>query len=223
MNRPRFVEIPVGDEGFSLQARIDEPAPIGGDVPADRPAAVVCHPHPAFGGTMDTPIVADLAAALAAAGLRVLRFNFRGIDGSGGRAEGGLVEDRDVAAACAFVRAGHPARPIVLAGYSFGALMAAKALARGERVLRFCALGLPTVIIGEDPARNADMIAACTAAPTLLLAGDRDQFAEPARLHRFAAGAPGTRVEILPDTDHFPDGDRRARMLAKAVAFLTGA
>jgi alpha/beta superfamily hydrolase len=62
-------------------------------------AAVVCHPHPAFGGRMDNPLVVALAEACAAAGFSTVRFNFRGLDGSEGTPTGGLAEHEDVAAA----------------------------------------------------------------------------------------------------------------------------
>ena len=217
---PGSVWIPV-DGRFQLEGRLE--GPVGG-LPV-----VVCHPHPAFGGTMDTPIVAALAERLAAAGARVLRFNFRGIGRSEGKPTGGLDEHEDVRAACAFLRApvargavdpSGPSTEIALAGYSFGGLMAARAIASGERVRRFAALALPTVIVGEDAARVADVIAANRAVPTLYVSGDRDQFSEIDRLQAFAAAAPGTRVEVLPGAGHFPTGPDLDAMLRLATTFL---
>ncbi|HEX8950222.1 MAG TPA: alpha/beta hydrolase, partial [Polyangia bacterium] len=64
------MRIPLG--GFTLEAEAH--------VVAGAPAAVVCHPHPAFGGRMDNPLVVALADACAAAGFSTVRFNFRGLD-----------------------------------------------------------------------------------------------------------------------------------------------
>ncbi|MGZ3405418.1 MAG: hypothetical protein ACXVAN_03175, partial [Polyangia bacterium] len=76
------MRIPVA--GFTLEgeARLVDGAP----------AAVVCHPHPAFGGRMDNPLVVALADACAAAGFSTVRFNFRGLDGSEGTPTGGVQE-----------------------------------------------------------------------------------------------------------------------------------
>src|ERR1700760_3100739 len=116
--------IPVA-AGFTLAAEVEWRA--------GAPLAVVCHPHPAFGGRMDTPLVLDLADALAAAGWATLRFNFRGLEGSGGKPTGGQAEHEDVAAAVAWARAAGAPR-VALVGYSFGALMAARAVADGAHV-----------------------------------------------------------------------------------------
>src|SRR5438477_382290 len=115
MRREDPVDIPVPGEGFSLEGLLEGPS--------DGGRVVVCHPHPGFGGTMHIPFVVAMARALAAAGLRVLRFNFRGIGGSGGTPTGGLAEDRDVRAACALLRGAAPETSgVAIAGYSFGAL-----------------------------------------------------------------------------------------------------
>src|SRR4051812_3472884 len=117
-----MIEVPlriaVPDEEFTLDAILSGPA--GG------PGVVLCHPHPAFGGTMRTPLIVALAGALGASGHRVLRFDFRGVGGSGGAPTGGLVEDRDVRAACAVLEAAGD--PVAIVGYSFGALMSIKAI-----------------------------------------------------------------------------------------------
>ena len=223
------IRIPVDGEGFSLEGRLDGP---GHDPSA--PGVVVCHPHPAFGGTLDAPLIVALAEALTAAGMRVLRFNFRGIGTSGGIPEGGLVEDRDVRAACAFLRARNPSDPsrppsittaspppdIALAGYSFGALMAAKAIALGERPRRFAAIGFPTRIIGSDPTRIAHVETALRATPTLVIGGDRDQFCEVDRLREWTAAIPQTELHLIPGADHFPTGAALATLLRRTADFL---
>src|SRR5206468_10852 len=140
------------------------------------PAAAVCHPHPAFGGRMDTPLVIGLCDALAAAGLSTVRFNFRGLGGSGGVATGGHAEHADVRAVADWLRAaGAPS--VALVGYSFGALMAARALARGAACEAYAAVGFPTTILGHDPERVAEVERALDArVPWLFTSGDQDGF-----------------------------------------------
>ncbi|MSP61579.1 MAG: hypothetical protein EXR72_14815 [Myxococcales bacterium] len=205
------IAIPTG-EGFDLEGLLDGEG---------RRGVVICHPHPAFGGTLHTPLVAALAGALAGAGLRVLRFNFRGIGRSGGTASGGRVEERDVAAACAFLGAGG-ASEIAIAGYSFGALMAAKAIGRALVLpSRYLALGFPTTIIGDHADRIAEVTRALAAVPSLLVSGTADQFSEIGRLREWTAGRPDARLVALPDQGHFFTGPALSSLIERSLEFLT--
>ncbi len=105
-----------------LQAAIDHPAgtPLG--------VAVLCHPHPLHGGTLDNKVVQTLARAFLSLGYRTVRFNFRGTDGSEGAWDGGRGEVDDVLAVVAAQR--NLSLPLALGGFSFGAAMAAHAAAR---------------------------------------------------------------------------------------------
>lgn len=101
------------------------------DAPQDMPArgvVVVCHPHPLHGGTMDNKVVQTLARAFLQLGYRVARFNFRGVGTSAGQYDEGRGEVDDALAVIAAVR--DPALPLALAGFSFGAYVAAAAAAR---------------------------------------------------------------------------------------------
>ena len=97
-----------------------------------RGVAVVCHPHPQFGGTMDNKVVQTLARAFVQLGWRSVRFNFRGIGASEGRWDEGRGEIDDALAVLAANRAkaADAARPFMLAGFSFGAYVAASAASR---------------------------------------------------------------------------------------------
>jgi alpha/beta superfamily hydrolase len=184
-------------------------------------AAVICHPHPAFGGRMDTPLVLDLADALAAAGWSTLRFNFRGLDGSGGSPTGGLAEHEDVVAAVAWARANGAAQ-VALVGYSFGALMAARAIAAGTSVASLAAVGFPTTILGEDVERTGDLVRALDRRlPWLFVNGDADQFCEVERLRGWVAERPWARLEILPGRGHFFAGADADEVCRRVVAFTT--
>jgi hypothetical protein len=100
------------------------------DAPADgmRGVAVLCHPHPQHGGTMDNKVVQTLARAFVQLGYRAVRFNFRGVGGSGGAWDHGRGEVDDALAVVDALRA--PALPLVLGGFSFGAAIATQAAAR---------------------------------------------------------------------------------------------
>jgi len=202
-------EVALPCEDFTLEAVVEGAGPR---------AVIVCHPHPAFGGTLDTPLVAAFAAALAAAGRRVLRFNFRGIGASGGRPTGGTVEHRDVAAAHAWLVA-EGARDVALVGYSFGALMAARALAEGLPATAFAAVGLPSTIVADHADRVAYMRAAMAATPSLLLTGTDDPFSRLPDLRAFAEGTPA-RVVALEGQGHFFAGPALADVIARTLAFL---
>lgn len=205
-------KIPVA-AGFTLAAEVDWRP--------NAPMAVVCHPHPAFGGRMDTPLVLNLADALAAAGWSTLRFNFRGLDGSGGAPTGGLAEHEDVAAAVDWARS-HGAAEVALVGYSFGALMAARAIAAGTSVTSLAAVGFPTTILGQDAARVGDLLRALDRRlPWLFVSGDADQFSEIDRLAGWAADRPSVRLDVLPGRGHFfagADSDEVCRRVAEFTA-----
>src|ERR1700720_4593000 len=92
----------------------------------DSPAAVVCHPHPSYGGSMLNNVVEAILAAMWQLGYATLRFNFRGVGGSEGEHDGGRGEAEDAAAAMAFLLSQPGVRKTgaVMAGYSFGAMVA---------------------------------------------------------------------------------------------------
>ena len=104
------------------------------DSPADAAlgVAVVCHPHPMHGGTMDNKVVQTLARAFVQLGWRSVRFNFRGVGASGGAWDDGVGEVDDALAVIQAFRAteSEPPKPFVLAGFSFGAYVTSQAAAR---------------------------------------------------------------------------------------------
>jgi alpha/beta superfamily hydrolase len=206
------VRIPVGD-AFSLEGEAE--------LVAGAPAAVVCHPHPAFGGRMDVPLVVSLAASLRAVGWSTVRFNFRGLDGSEGTATGGVLEHEDVAAAVTWARAQGAPR-VALVGYSFGALMAARAIARGTEVVALAAVGFPTTILGHDPERVAQVERALDSrVPWLFVSGDRDQFCEVDRVQAWADARRWVRLELFPGRGHFFDAADEEEVCRRVRDFVT--
>jgi alpha/beta superfamily hydrolase len=98
-----------------IEALLDEPA----DGPV-RGTAVIAHPHPLFGGTMQNKVVQTLARAFVQSGWRAVRFNFRGVGASEGTYNEGLGEAADM---CRVIAQVAPEGPLALAGFSFGAFV----------------------------------------------------------------------------------------------------
>src|SRR5580692_9929924 len=106
-------------------------------------AALVCHPHPLFGGTMHNKVVYQAAKSLDALGLPVLRFNFRGTGLSEGKHDLGVGERKDVRAALDFLAAEFPGIPLLVAGFSFGCWVGLRAGCEDGCVSSLIGLGAP--------------------------------------------------------------------------------
>jgi len=118
-----------------LEALLKEPR-------APRRAAVVCHPHPQAGGTMNNNVVYRVAKALEDRGTAVLRFNFRGVGRSTGSYGDGVAECEDAQAALDFMATRHPDLPLWIAGFSFGSRVGLLTGIRDPRVSRLLGVGL---------------------------------------------------------------------------------
>jgi len=125
----------IPTEHGELEAILKEPA-------APRAAAVICHPHPLGGGTMNNNVVYRVAKALGDAGVAVLRFNFRGVGASTGRHDGGEGEEQDALAALDLLAQRHAGLPLWMAGFSFGARVGLTVGARDARVSELLGIGL---------------------------------------------------------------------------------
>lgn len=179
-----------------LETLIEEPAP---GVPPARLAAVLCHPHPLFGGTLHNKVVHTLARALREGGAATLRFNFRGVGASEGAHDGGAGETADALAAVAAARARWPGSPLVLAGFSFGGAIAIRAAAAGE----------PQWLIAVAPAVDRVSLEGFVppSCPWLIVQGDADEVVIPASVIDWAARcAPQARLRVLGGVGHFFHG-----------------
>jgi alpha/beta superfamily hydrolase len=174
-----------------LEALLEEP-----EHAPPRMAALVCHPHPLFGGTMHNKVVYRLARGLRRAGLVVLRFNFRGVGRSRGEyAElaGGIA---DAGAALAWLRERYPGLPFALAGFSFGARAITRLGCETEGARWLLAAGFP---VGE----GAQYLEAC-AAPKIFIQSTHDQFAPRADFEALYAGwAEPKQIHWIEAADHF--------------------
>lgn len=177
-------------------------------------AGVICHPHPLGGGTMHNKVVYHAMKVLNAPewGFQapVLRFNFRGVGFSEGEHDGKAEVD-DVKAALDWLESEFD-RPVVAAGFSFGAVMTLGACCGGEQVRKkiraLALLGLPTDAAGRD--YSFPQLGTCSI-PKLFLSGDHDQFAPAGSLEELAAAAAEPkRVVLVRGADHFFSGRMRA-------------
>lgn len=165
----------------------------------DAPAAVVCHPHPMYGGSMDNNVVEAILAALWQAGYATLRFNFRGVGRSEGEHDGGPGEVDDAIAAARFVLAQPGVRKsgLLMAGYSFGAMVAVSAGYEHGEIARIVAVALPIAMADVRIPDGASK-------PILLVSGDRDSYSPATQVQALKdkIGA-AARLEILSGADHF--------------------
>jgi uncharacterized protein len=111
----RIESLSLAGPAGSLEGMLEEP-----DGQQPRLAAIVCHPHPLYGGTMHNKVVYRIARGLRRAGCVVLRFNFRGVGQSAGEHGYMAGEIEDARAALEYLRGRYPELPFALAGFSFG-------------------------------------------------------------------------------------------------------
>lgn len=154
-------------------------------------AVLMLHPHPQYGGEMDNHVVTSVCAAMAQRGAATMRFNFRGAGCSEGAYDGGRGEADDARAAAAHLRAQAPNARLLLAGYSFGAMIAAAVaddVAPDALVLVSPPTGA-TAMPALDPLRR-----------TLLVTGELDGVAPPAPLRQLASDT--CEVHVVAGADH---------------------
>jgi alpha/beta superfamily hydrolase len=176
-------------------------------VPPDpRAAAIVCHPHPQYGGTRRDHVVGALYGLLPHLGIAALRFDFRS------RFDGGRGERLDAEAALGELRAHVPGVPLLAVGYSFGAMIAL-GVATGSQgaddsVTAVVAVAAPLTMAGDAVPRPT--------IPTLLIVPAHDQFCDPEAARTAVADWPDVDVATVEMADHFLQG--RTGAVAEAAA-----
>ena len=159
--------------------------------------AVICHPHPQYGGDMDNPVVLAVTSALRDTGHATMRFNFRGVGSSSGRYSNGIGEAEDARAAVVFLKERAGVETVTLAGYSFGAMVALQAGVSMPDVDRLIAVAPPLSFL------SLEFLAACTK-DKLFIVGDHDQYCSVAQLGQQLAGVAEPKGHrILSGADHF--------------------
>ena len=181
-------------------------------------AAVVCHPHPLFGGTLHNKVAFHAMKALNSFGFPVLRFNFRGTGLSQGEHDHGIGEVDDVLAALDWLdHALH--LPLIFAGFSFGAAVGLKAACADSRVKAAISVGTPVVPVAADTelprTYTFDFLQNC-AKPKLFVSGARDPFGPRTKLEALVRSLPEPKkLAVIEGADHFFEG--RLRELREAI------
>ena len=208
MNKlPKSQKISIRGPAGELEAILESP----GDT-AIKGVAVVCHPHPQHGGTMHNKVAHTLARSFVRSNFAVLRFNFRGTEGSEGVYDNGVGELDDALAAMAWMRQQKAEVPLWVAGFSFGAAIAVRAaVARHVDGL-----------ISVAPAiyRFAGNLDAQPECPWLIIQGDEDELVEIDETVEWVDSLdPGPELLVVPGAEHFFHG--RLHELREAVmAFI---
>ena len=175
-----------------IECAIDGPA----EGVAPRGMALICHPNPSQGGTMDNKVVQTLARAFVQLGYRAVRFNFRGIGASAGAWDEGRGEIDDAMAVLAAVR--EPGETLVLAGFSFGGFIAS------QTALRLPDHQKPQRMALVGPATSRFDTAAVPA-DTLVIHGETDDVVPLAAVLDWARPQ-SLPVIVVPGVGHFFHG-----------------
>jgi alpha/beta superfamily hydrolase len=183
--------------------------------PAQTPTigAVICHPHPLYGGEMHNNVVSVLTDAFQKAGLATLRFNFRGVGKSGGSHGEGEAELEDVKAAVSYLLSRQQVQTVVVAGYSFGSMVGLQAGAADPRVHKLIGVAFPLGF--RDPSFLLNVTK-----PKLLISGDRDNYSPVPALQNLLGQLPDPKqLVIVKGADHFFWG-QEDEIATAAVEFL---
>ena len=165
-----------------------------------RLVALVCHPHPQYGGTLHNKVVFRVAKAALQAGLPALRFNFRGVGKSRGAFAGGVGERGDVRAALDYLQARFPEAPVCVMGFSFGAWVGLAVGTSDPRVGALVGLGVPVAAHEFSFLRG-------TSKPKLIIQGTRDEFGPCDQVEAlYNSLAEPKQIHWVQDADHFFTG-----------------
>ena len=181
-------------------------------------AALVCHPHPLYGGTLHNKVVFHAMKALNSFGFPVLRFNFRGAGLSQGEHDQGNGELDDVRTALDWLDAEFHL-PLVFAGFSFGSAVGLRAACPDARVQALIGVGVPAIPVAPDAEAprvyTFDFLRECVK-PKLFVSGARDQFGPREKLEALVASvAEPKELVVIEGADHFFEG--RLRELREAI------
>jgi alpha/beta superfamily hydrolase len=189
--QPLLLDGPAG----VLEAVLEEPQAAG---PAGLPAgfAVICHPHPLYGGNLHNKVVHTLARACQERGMPTLRFNYRGVGASSGSYDEGRGETDDALAVVAAGRARWPGAGLMLGGFSFGGMVS----------LLAAAAAAPAWLISIAPAVTRLEFASIVRpdCPWLIIQGEADEVIACAEVQAFAARfQPPPQLVLMPGAEHF--------------------
>ena len=199
-----------------LEGALSRPANAG-----SRSAAVIAHPHPQFGGSMDNNVVYALFDAFEEFGALVLRFNFRGVGGSQGSYGNIVGETEDIIAAAEYIKSIERGKTnrLILAGYSFGGLCALYAMSRGFKpdILILVSPMVPENGVMQDKELKGLFPLKI---PTLIISGARDDFFDCRSYEPMVKGSrAGCKLVVKENADHFWAG-AAGEIKTEALRFL---
>jgi alpha/beta superfamily hydrolase len=192
---PWRLDLLIDGPAGPLEAVIETPVNFSGEL-----VAVLCHPHPLFGGTLTNKVIHTIARAFQELGAETVRFNFRGVGKSAGTHDNGVGEVGDALAAVAAARIRHPGGALWLGGFSFGAMIAFECAQRANPAW------LVTVAPAEQrfPAARTLPRPRC---PWLIVQGDADDLVNAREVSHWAGSfEPPPVLRILPGGEHFFHG-----------------
>lgn len=202
-----LIKIPVED--FVLQALHEQQSKESPEI------AILCHPHPLYGGSMHNNVVESMQQALHRRGWDTVRFNFRGVGESGGHYGDGVGEVKDVSAVASYFSAQGKSK-FHFAGYSFGAWVLLRVLAAGLVPASLLLVSPPVDFMDFSGLKLADV-------PCLITLGDKDPFCPVSSLRHWLSSQPAAvrkpDIEILSGCDHFYWG-REHQLSARINHFL---
>ncbi len=179
-------------EAGRIEALLEEP-----EEGTPLEAAIVCHPHPKFGGTMHNKVVYRLARGLRSKGCVVLRFNYRGVNLSQGQYAEEVGETEDARVALRELQSRYPALPVLAAGFSFGSRVALRLTSQEPVVRRAIAVGFPTRVAQRDFVYRVTV-------PKYFIQSTNDEFGPKSDLESFYASlSEPKQLHWIAAADHF--------------------
>jgi len=166
------------------------------DIETAVAVAVICHPHPLFGGTFHNKVVFRAARGLERANVATIRFNFRGAGASQGKHDAGVGEQRDFESALKWIEARHPGLPVLVGGFSFGSWVSTRAACSLPDVHAMFLIGAPLNKYDLGYLRNCDK-------PLLMIQGSEDEHGDAEKLGELASGCKDAELIVVAGADHF--------------------
>jgi uncharacterized protein len=195
-SRPTAEKLTLAGPAGPLEALLETPAGTGQEPVTG--VAIVCHPHPLYGGNMHNKVVHTLARACNELGFATLRFNYRGVGSSAGSYDEGDGETQDALALLDWASARSPGTTLYMAGFSFGGAVAIRA-ARQRPIERLVTVAPAIERLGAESA-----LPTC---PWLLVQGTADELLDASATQRWAASLPRPpQLVMLEGVSHFFHG-----------------
>lgn len=195
----KLTEFPTGETRLIIPGQVGKLEALSSTPPKESKniVAIICHPHPLFGGTMHNKVVYTIARAFKEMKLRTVRFNFRGVGNSSGTYAEGTGETEDLMVVIQWVKQVRPQDAIWLAGFSFGAYVSARAAGLDSNVSQLVSVA--------PPVRSFDFSdITMPACHWLVVQGEEDEIVSPEAVYQWVAKLqPSPQLIRIPAAGHF--------------------